>query len=259
MTSEISVEQRGFVEIWCIQGEARRNSISRAMLSELEANVKRVSSGRDVRVVVLMGAGSKAFCSGADLKERTTMNDADIRAFLAKLRETLRAIEKSDCVFIAALNGVAFGGGTELALACDLRIAGAHAELGLTEVKLGIMPGGGGTQRLSRLVGLAKAKELILTGRKISAQEAAQWGLVSEVSSEASPLELALSWAEQIAQNGPIAVSAAKHAIDEGLTLSLDDALEKEQEYYALTLPTEDRLEGLRAFAEKRAPQYKGR
>ena len=256
MSSEILVETIGNVEQWTINGEARRNAISRAMGLELEANLARVSTpGSTVRVVVLTGAGAKAFCSGADLKERATMSQDDVRTFLTRLRATLRAIEKSDCVFIAFINGIAFGGGTELALACDLRVIDSAAEMGLTEVKLGIIPGGGGTQRLPRLIGQANAKDLILTGRRVGADEAKTLGLVNRVGT----LQTALELAKSITENAPIAVAAAKHAIDEGAHLELDAALALEHRHYEKTLGTEDRLEGLKAFAEKRPPQFKGR
>ncbi|MBI3182323.1 MAG: enoyl-CoA hydratase/isomerase family protein [Myxococcales bacterium] len=257
--AEFKVERQGEVEIWTIDGESRRNAISRAMLGELEALVERVSMGRHVRSVVLTGAGEKAFCAGADLKERSTMTEEEVRAFLESLRRTFRALERSDCVFVAAINGVAFGGGTELALSCDLRVAAPHAELGLTEVKLGIIPGGGGTQRLCRLVGAGRAKDLILSGRRVSAAEALALGLVERVAPEGRLLQSAIELAEAIAQNAPLAVAAAKHAIDEGLGLPLDQALEIEQQSYQLTLKTEDRLEGLRAFHEKRPPRFVGR
>ncbi len=257
--SELIVESRGALEIWTINGEARRNAISRAMLAELGALVSRVSASHEVRAVVLTGAGDKAFCAGADLKERATMNEDQVRAFLAELRRTLRAIETSDSVFVAALNGAALGGGTELALACDLRVAAPSAELGLTEVKLGIIPGGGGTQRLARLVGPARAKELILTGRRIGAKDALAIGLVNQVAPEGKLLETAVGLAEEIISNAPIAVAAAKHAIDEGLDLPIDEALALELRKYEATLKTEDRLEGLRAFAEKRPPKFVGR
>jgi enoyl-CoA hydratase/carnithine racemase len=182
-----------------------------------------------------------------------------VRAFLDQLRRTLRAMEKSDCVFIAALNGTAFGGGTELALACDLRVAAPVAELGLTEVKLGIIPGGGGTQRLSRLIGPGRAKDLILTGRRLNAAEAFSIGLVNRLAPEGRLLDAAFSLAEAIVENAPVAVSTAKHAIDEGLSLELDAALALELQKYEAVLQTEDRLEGLRAFAEKRPPAFKGR
>jgi enoyl-CoA hydratase/carnithine racemase len=255
--AELQVEARGPVEVWTIDGEARRNSISRALLAEFAGHVAQVEV-RKVRVVILRGAGTAAFCAGADLKERAGMSEPEVRAFLDGLRQTLRNLERSKAIFIAAVNGAAFGGGTELALACDLRLAAPHAELGLTEVKLGIIPGGGGTQRLARLIGPGRAKELILTGRRVKAVEAASLGLVNRVAEEGKLLDEALAWAEEIAGNAPIAVAAAKHAIDEGYDLPLDEALACEQRHYAKTLPTQDRLEGLAAFREKRKPVYRG-
>jgi enoyl-CoA hydratase/carnithine racemase len=255
---EWKVEPRGpGVELWTIDGEARRNAISRAMLAELEANVARAAKA--LRVVVLTGAGDKSFCAGADLKERAGMSDAEVRAFLDGLRRTFRAVETSDAVYIAAVNGTAFGGGTELSLACDLRLAAPGAELGLTEVKLGIIPGGGGTQRLARLIGPGRARDLILTGRRVGAAEALGLGLVNRISAEGKLIDEALELAGQIAANAPIAVAAAKRAIGEGLALPMDDALKLELYHYEKVLGTEDRLEGLRAFAEKRAPVFKGR
>lgn len=253
--SEIIVEARGAYEVWTINGEARRNAMSKAMMGELDANVSRVSSSRDVRVVVLRGAGSKAFCAGADLKERATMKPEEVPIFLDGVRRIFRSLERSDCVFIAFINGAAFGGGTELSLCCDLRVIDPAAEMGLTEVKLGIIPGAGGTQRLPRLVGRGVAKELILTGRRVGAEEAARIGLATRVGSQEDAEKLAAS----ICENAPIAVSLAKHAIDEGAHLDLDAALQVEQAKYAQTLTTEDRVEGLKAFAEKRAPVYRGR
>jgi enoyl-CoA hydratase/carnithine racemase len=254
--AEILIEARGAAEVWTINGEARRNAISRAMVIELETHLKRVAQpGSGVRAVVLTGAGDKAFCAGADLKERATMSESDVRTFLDTLRRTLRSLELADTVFIAFVNGSAFGGGTELALACDLRVMAKSAEMGLTETKLGIIPGGGGTQRLPRLIGKGAAKDLILTARRVGSDEALRLGLVERVGTR----EDALALAEAVCSNAPIAVAAAKHAIDEGLSLDLDTALALEQTHYQKTLGTEDRLEGLKAFAEKRPPVYRGR
>ena len=253
--AEFIIASHGPFEQWTINGEARRNALSRALVAELQRNLERVSADRSVRCVVLTGAGSKAFCAGADLKERSGMTPGEVTAFLHGMRTTFRAIELSDCVFIAFINGAAFGGGTELSLCCDLRVIAAEAEMGLTEVKLGIIPGAGGTQRLPRLVGKGVAKELILTGRRVPAAEAVSLGLASKIGT----VEDALSLARTICENAPIAVSAAKHAIDEGAHLDLDAALGVEQQQYALTLGTEDRLEGLKAFAEKRPPVYRGK
>lgn len=257
--SEFRVDRRGHIEIWTIDGEARRNAISRAMVIDLDGMLQRVSSGTEVRAVILTGAGDKAFCAGADLKERATMQESEVRHFLERLRGMLRSLEKSDCVFIAAINGIAFGGGTEISLACDFRVAAPHAEMALTEVKLGIIPGGGGTQRLSRLIGPGRAKDLILTGRRVKADEALALGLVHRVAAEGKLIETALELAESVVANAPLAIGAAKHAIDEGLSLALDDALALEHRHYERTLKSEDRLEGLRAFAEKRPPKFQGR
>jgi enoyl-CoA hydratase/carnithine racemase len=257
--AEFLEERRGSTEVWTINGEKRRNAISRSALTDFEQRVARVSQGHGTRAVVLTGAGDRAFCAGADLKERAEMSEQDVRAFLGQLGRALRAMETSDCIFIAALNGAALGGGTELALACDFRIAAPTAELGLTEVQLGIIPGGGGTQRLPRLVGPARAKDLILTGRRINAAEALAMGLVHRLAPEGRLLEVALGLAEQVAANAPLAVAAAKHAVDEGLALRLDDALALEQRHYETVLASEDRLEGLAAFAAKRPPQFRGR
>jgi len=257
--AQFKVDARGPIEIWTIDGEGRRNAISRAMLAEFEGMVGRVSQGHETRAVIITGAGDKAFCAGADLKERGTMSEPEVRAFLDGLRHTLRALEKSDCVFIAALNGAALGGGTELALACDLRVAAPAAELGLTEVRLGIIPGGGGTQRLTRLIGPGRAKDLILTGRRLNAAEAFSLGVVNRLAPEGHLLDTAYSLAESIVENAPVAVATAKHAIDEGVSLELDEALALELRHYEKVLTTEDRLEGLKAFAEKRKPVYKGR
>ncbi len=257
--AEFREERRGSTELWTIDGEKRRNAISRAALAEFEQRVERVSSGHGTRAVILTGAGDRAFCAGADLKERAGMSEVEVRNFLTQLGKVLRALERSDCVFIAAINGAALGGGTELALACDFRVAAPTAELGLTEVQLGIIPGGGGTQRLPRLVGPARAKDLILTGRRINAAEAFAIGLVQRLAPEGRLLEVALGLAEQLGANAPLAVAAAKHAIDEGLALSLDNALASEQRQYERVLASEDRLEGLAAFSEKRPPRFRGR
>ena len=197
-TPEILVTPRGHVEVWTLNGEARRNSISMALLAEL-GQLLADAPKRALRAVVITGAGDKAFCAGADLKERSGMSPAQVDTFLADLRKALRTLETSDTVFIAAINGAAFGGGTELSLACDLRIASPTAELGLTEVKLGIIPGGGGTQRLPRLIGIGRAKDLILSGRKVGAAEALSLGLLNRVAADGRLVDEAVGWAEEIA------------------------------------------------------------
>jgi len=256
--AEILVERLERVEVWTLNRPEVANAISRTMAGALAANVERVTQDRSVSAVVITGAGDRAFCAGADLKERRTMSEDEVRAFLAGLRASLRSLELSDRVFIAAVNGFALGGGTELALACDLRVAVPTAKLGLTEVSLGIIPGGGGTQRLARLIGPGRAKDLILTGRQVAAEEAYGLGLVNRVAERGTAREEALALAQAVARNAPVALGAAKHAIDRGLDVSLEEGLGLEQQEYQRTLGTKDRLEGLAAFAEKRAPRFSG-
>ena len=183
----------------------------------------------------------------------------EVRDFIETIRDTLTGIAKLPQATIAAVNGHALGGGTELALACDIRVAARGATLGLTETTLAIIPGGGGTQRLPRLVGPGRAKDLILTGRRVDADEAARIGLVGETVDPDELMARAREIAERIAANGPIAVRAAKEAIDQGLELPLEEALRLESRLYERTIDTEDRIEGLAAFREKRAPTYEGR
>jgi len=252
------VEDLGAVERWTIDGEARRNSLSMAMVGELNDHLRRVEERRALRCVVLTGKGDKAFCAGADLKERARMSDDDVHAFHVALRQALRGIESAPQVFVAALNGAALGGGLELALACDLRIVAPGAELGLPEVGLGIIPGGGGTQRLPRAIGVARAKDLILTGRRVGAAEALALGLVSRVSAPDKLREDALALAEQVARNAPVSLRQAKRAVDGGLSLPIEEALDLEHRMYQDCVGTKDRVEALRAFAEKRKPDFTG-
>jgi enoyl-CoA hydratase/carnithine racemase len=256
--AEFRTERREAIEVWTIDGAPRRNAISMAMLAELNALLARARGDRSLRCVVLTGAGEKAFCAGADLKERARMSPEEVHAFHDGLRRALRGIEEAPQVFVAALNGAALGGGLELALACDLRIAADSAEVGLPEVGLGIIPGGGGTQRLARLVGVARAKDLVLTARRIGAAEALATGIVLRVAPAARLLDEALAYAGEVARNAPVSLRQAKRAIDGGLHLSLDDALALENRLYQDCLGTRDRVEALRAFAEKRPPVFTG-
>jgi enoyl-CoA hydratase/carnithine racemase len=251
----IQVQALEQVEVWTLNNESRRNALSRSVVDALATEIDAVNLRPDARVIVVRGAGDKAFCAGADLKERADMTVDEVRLFLQKLRQTFCAFESSNKVFVAYLNGSALGGGLELALSCDLRFAAPHAECGLTEVTLGIIPGAGGTQRLPRIVGKSIAKSLILSGRKVGAAEAVRLGLVEK----SAPFDEVLALAQNIARNAPLALAAAKHAVDEGLTLSMAEALELESSYYSKTLSSIDRTEGLKAFAEKRAPRFIGK
>jgi enoyl-CoA hydratase/carnithine racemase len=212
-----------------------------------------------LRCILITGAGERAFCAGADLKERRSMPAERVPHFVRNIRALMDDVEAMPQPTIAVINGLAFGGGTELALACDLRLARADAELGLTEVSLAIIPGAGGTQRLPRLIGKARAKDLILTARKVGAVEAERMGLVNRVAPRDGLEAAARELAGAIAANGPIAVRAAKAAIDGGTELPLAQGLEHEARCYERVLGTQDRLEALAAFQEKRRPRYTGR
>lgn len=234
------------------------NALSVAMLTELQHMLQQLKFERTIRSVIVTGSGEKAFCAGADLKERANMNETEVRKTVALIRETINEFEQLPQPVICAINGSAFGGGLELALACDICVAADHAQFGLTETSLGIIPGAGGTQRLPRLIGKGKAKELIFTAKRITAAEAAQIGIIEHVVPREQLMEKAIELAQQIARNAPIAVAQAKIAINRGLEADLYTGLKIEQMAYDITIPTKDRLEGLQAFKEKRQPVYKG-
>ncbi|AXO98549.1 MULTISPECIES: enoyl-CoA hydratase [Bacillus] len=238
--------------------ERQANSLSLALLEELQNILTQINEESNTRVVILTGAGEKAFCAGADLKERAGMNEEQVRHAVSMIRTTMEMVEQLPQPVIAAINGIALGGGTELSLACDFRIAAESASLGLTETTLAIIPGAGGTQRLPRLIGVGRAKELIYTGRRISAQEAKEYGLVEFVVPPHLLEEKAIEIAEKIASNGPIAVRLAKEAISNGIQVDLHTGLQMEKQAYEGVIHTKDRLEGLQAFKEKRTPMYKG-
>lgn len=249
--------ENGIVLITLNRPEAA-NALSVQMLEELHEAILTCKFDRTIRCVVITGAGEKAFCAGADLKERAGMDPIQVRKTVSLIRGNINELEALPQPVIAAVNGVAFGGGTELALASDIRVASETAKLGLTETALGIIPGAGGTQRLPRLIGKGRAKELIFTARRIDAWEAREIGLVEYVMPAESLHEKALEIANQIVRNGPIAVAQAKFAIDKGYDVDLNTGLAIEQNAYEITIPTKDRIEGLQAFKEKRPPVYVG-
>jgi len=234
------------------------NSLNFDMLRALRDQIEAVRFNPDVRVVIITGAGEKAFCAGADLKERATMPPDKVKEFILTIRTLFSAIEYLNKPVIAAVNGIALGGGTEMALAADIRIASHNALMGLTETRLAIIPGAGGTQRLPRLVGKGKAKELIFTGQRINAEETLRIGLVNKICPLEDLLTEARNMAAMICETGPIAVEQAKYAINYGLETDLNTGLAIESNAYWLTIPTKDRLEGLAAFREKRKPVFKG-
>jgi len=213
----------------------------------------------ELRCVILTGAGAKAFCAGGDLKERNGMTDETWQRQHALFEQAVYRMMDCPVPIIAAVNGVAFGGGCELALACDFAYAARSARFALTEVTLGIMPGAGGTQTLPRAVGVRRAKEIILTGRPFSAEDALAWGLVNTVSDDTMLMEDTLATARRIAQNAPVSVRQAKKSMDVATQTDLKTGLGFEIEAYNRMVPTEDRQEGIRAFNEKRKPVYRGR
>lgn len=213
----------------------------------------------EARCVVLTGAGERHFCAGGDLVERTGMSDAAWLRQHAVFERMVRAILDCPVPVIGAVNGAAFGGGCEIAACCDFLYAAGNARFALTEVRLGIMPGGGGTQTLPRAMGERRAKELILTGRPFDATEALEWGLVNAVHPPAELMKAALDTAGVIAGNAPISIRQAKQSVHRGLQMSLRDGLAFEIECYNRMVLTEDRHEGTAAFREKRRPNFKGR
>lgn len=259
MSELITVERTGVAAWVTLNRPEAMNALSRAVNLELIALAAELGADASLRAVVITGAGGRAFCAGADLKERKGVSAAETGPYVDAISGAINAWAAMPKATIGAINGVAFGGGMELALACDLRVATTDARFGLTEVKLGIMPGAGGTQRLPRLIGVAAAKELILLGRRIDAARALELGLVSAV---VAPTELRATVEGMLAELegcAPVSIARAKEAVDRGIDVPIDEGLRIERACYEVTLFTEDRNEGLRAFAEKRAPRYTGR
>ncbi|RLD93867.1 MAG: enoyl-CoA hydratase [Aquificota bacterium] len=251
-------ERQGHVAILTLNRPRVMNALNFPMLRALKGKLDTYWFEKEVRVILVTGAGEKAFCAGADLKERATLSEVEVKEFIRTIRDTFTMLEEIPKPTIAVINGVAFGGGLEMALACDLRLAAESARMGLTETSLAIIPGAGGTQRLPRVVGKARAKELIFTARRITAQEAERIGLVNEVVPDDRLLERALEVAQEIAANGPLAVAQAKYAINMGSEVEIHAGLFIESRCYDNIIPTKDRLEGLKAFQEKRKPRYVG-
>jgi methylglutaconyl-CoA hydratase len=255
----ISVEVQGRIAIWTLSRPDRLNALTTVMLEQLASLVENVRQSHDVRAVIITGQGTRAFCAGADLKERRTMSDAQVHAFLDAADRAFMALDVLDRPVIAALNGAALGGGLELALACDLRVAAPSALLGLPEVSLGIIPGAGGTQRLPRVVGLARATQMILLGEKLSAEEALRIGLLNRVAEPSEDaLTCALALARPFGEGAPLAAAAALEALRAADELPLAQGLARERVCYERVLASADRKEALEAFAAKRKPVFTG-
>jgi enoyl-CoA hydratase/carnithine racemase len=253
---QIEVTAEGGIATVMLNRPDRYNALGVRIVDELGEALEEIEGSGEVRAMILTGAGEKAFCSGVDLKERSAM-DADAKwAHNRDLNAFAERLARLQAPTIAALNGLAFGGGLEITLACDFRIAVEGARFALPEVGLGIVPGAGGTQRLPRLVGPSRAKELILTGRRIDAGAAFEMGLVSKVVPSGSLMDEARALAAEIAANSPLALAYAKAAVDLASETSIEQGLRYETAAIRATLASEDYAIGLAAFAEKRAPEF---
>ena len=251
-------QTRGQVAVLTLNRPARLNAIGSEVLERLTAAVAAAAADDRVRALVIAGAG-RAFCAGADLSEIEALPDARaFRGFIARMTEVYQLISDCPKPSVAALHGVAFGGGLELALACDLRVAEYDARLGVPEMKLGVLPGAGGTQRLPRLVPAAIAKQMILTGEPITAERAHALGLINELAAPGEAVPAALSLAAQVAAGAPLALAAGKRLVDQGLGMDLAAAISYEGESVCMLFGTADRAAGLAAFRERRPPTFTG-
>jgi enoyl-CoA hydratase/carnithine racemase len=235
------------------------NAISGNVADEIAAAFRAAAGNGSVWTVVLAAAGDRAFCVGADLKERNTLDDEGWARNRVRMRELFEAIRDCPVPTIASVFGFALGGGFELALSCDLIVASEDAVFGLPETTVGIVPGGGGTQLLARKIGLARAKELIFTGRRLPVEEAHEWGLVARVAPRGELASATADLAGRILAASPVAVREAKSAMDGGFGIPLQDALELEDAAWRRAIASDDRREGVAAFNEKRGPGWTGR
>jgi enoyl-CoA hydratase len=253
------IEFDGPVAMVSVNRPRALNSLNVATILELDETFRDLAKNESVRVIVLTGSGEKSFVAGADIAEIRDLDMQSGKSFAARGLALYSFIEKMRIPVIAAVNGFALGGGCELAMACHLRVASENAKFGQPEINLGIIPGYGGTQRLSRLVGRGRALDLLLTGRMIPAAEALSWGLVNAVVPQAELMATVKKLAADLATKPAGAVAAILEAVDAGLQLGLDRALQVEENLFAYCCGTEDKNEGTSAFLEKRKPEFKGR
>lgn len=254
----LKVEDEGFVRVITISRPNALNALNTHMLSELMAEMQRAESDPNCRVIILTGEG-KAFVAGGDIAQMSKMSPSLALEYAKQGHGLMYFMENMSKVVIAAVNGYALGGGSELALACDMVIAGKSAKIGQPEVKLGIIPGFGGTQRLARNVGRNAAKEWILTGDMYSADDAMRIGFVNRVVDDDKLMKTAMKMARKVGSNSPVAVAAAKKAINNGLQMALNQALDYEASLFANLFDTKDQVEGTTAFLEKRSPEFEGK
>ncbi len=256
--TKLIVENQGAVCIVKINNPQAMNALNTTVLSELDAAFTEIEKNKDLKVVIITGEG-RAFVAGADISQMSTMNATEGKAFGEQGAAVFRKIEKLPIPVIAAVNGFALGGGCELAMACDIRIASAKAKFGQPEVGLGITPGFSGTQRLPRIVGMGIAKELIYTADIIDAAEAYRIGLVNKVAEPEALMDEAMKMANKIASKAPIAVRYSKEAINTGMQTDIDSAIAIEANLFGLCFASEDQKEGMGAFLNKTAPEFKNK
>jgi len=247
------------VALVTINRPEKLNALSAAVIAELRDIFEHIQSDSAVRASILTGAGEKAFVAGADIKELAALSPIEMREAARRGQETFRLIETSSKPSVAAINGFALGGGLELAMACTVRFASENARLGQPEVKLGLIPGYGGSQRLPRLVGRGRALELLLAGDPIPATEAHRIGLVNAVVPQAELLDYSRAWLAKVLANAPVAVALAMETVDAGLEIGLEEGLRMEAAAFGLCAATGDCREGTRAFLEKRKPAFAGK
>ncbi len=252
-------ERRNGIALVTVNRPEKLNALNAKVIGELEDCFRAVASDADVRVVILTGAGEKAFVAGADINELATLATLEGREFSRRGQQVFHLIENLGKPVIAAVNGYALGAGCELAVACSLRIASENAQFGQPEVKLGIIPGYGGTQRLARLIGRGRAQELTLVGDPITALEAYRLGLVNQVVALPQLIPACEAMARKIIANAPLAVRFALEAVNHGLEMTFEEGLFLEANLFALCCTTADMKEGTRAFLEKRPAQFKGK
>ncbi len=255
MSEFVRVERRGPVATIWIDRQAKMNTMTVAMRNEFPAIFRDLDADDGVRVVVIRGAGGKAFSAGGDVAEFLTLAPADLEQW----GDTLTSAERCRKPVIAAIDGFTMGAGLELAVACDFRIATRHSEFAFPEVRLGMIPGSGGTQRALRLIGMTRAKLFMLTGQRVSAERAEAWGLITQAVADDGLDAAVQALADELASRPPLALRTLKVVLNRGAEAPLDTALELERKAYAWLRSTHDYEEGVRAFLEKRTPEYRGR
>jgi enoyl-CoA hydratase len=255
----VLVEVKENVAVVTINREAKLNALNTETILELTCLFEGLANQNDVKCIILTGAGNKAFVAGADISEMANMSVLDAKEFANRGHRLMNTIENMPVPVIAAVNGYALGGGTEIALACDFIYASDKAKFGLPEVGLGVFPGFGGTQRLTKRVGPAKAKELILSGEMIDACKAYEFGIVNKVVEADKLMEETIAVAKKIASKAPFAIRLAKELIDVATNIDLKRGLKMEADYFSLCFATEDQKEGMKAFLEKRKAEFKGK